>query len=154
MTTEIAPWLNIVDELELAPGVSGALAAGDDGEPFVPAMDPVIGLDHRGRVHVVGGFALSSLDDVEVEASAHDISPGDEALADAIRQELREDASTTALDISVEVHDGVVVLLGSVAGPEDADAAETIAARVPGVQELIDLLEVEAFSMPVRRPLP
>jgi len=175
ITAELAPWLNAIDELELAPLVAtghegtrlsnqavssvfvadflenhaaatDAFAWSEDDEPVLPAMDPVIGLDHRGRVQVVGGFALSSLDEVDVEPSAHDVSLGDEALADAIRRELREDASTTALDLTVEVHDGVVMLLGNVPGPEDAEAAETVAAHVPGVQDVVDMLDVSAFN--------
>ena len=125
---------------------SDAFAAGESGEPFVPAMDPVVGLDHRGRVQVIGGFAMSSLDEIEVEPSAQDPLPGDEALVEAILRELREDASTTALELTVEVHDGVATLLGMVAGPEDADAAETVVARVPGVVDVVDLLDVVAFN--------
>ena len=128
-----------------------AFAAGESGEPFVPAMDPVVGLDHRGRVRVIGGFALSSLDEVDVEPSAQEPSPGDEALAEAILRELREDASTTALELTVEVHEGVATLLGTVAGPEDADAAETVVARVPGVVDVVDLLDVVAFNTRVGR---
>jgi osmotically-inducible protein OsmY len=123
-----------------------AFAAGESGEPFVPAIDPVVGLDHRGRVQVIGGFAISSLDEIDVEPSAHDPLPGDEALAEAIVRELREDASTTALEVSVEVHEGVATLRGTVAGPEDADAAESVVARVPGVLDIVDLLDVVAFN--------
>ena len=66
-------------------------------------------------------------------------------------RELREDASTTALELTVEVHEGVATLLGTVAGPEDADAAETVVARVPGVMDVVDLLDVVAFTTRVGR---
>jgi hypothetical protein len=73
-------------------------------------------------------------------------SAGGEALLDAVRRELREDASTTALDLSVKVHDGVVILLGSSVGPEDAEAAEAVAARVPGIQEIVKMLKSRRLS--------
>jgi hypothetical protein len=41
------------------PMETDAFAAAESGEPFVPAMVPVVGLNHRGRAQVVGGFALS-----------------------------------------------------------------------------------------------
>jgi osmotically-inducible protein OsmY len=114
---------------------------GESGEPFLAPVDPVIGPDSRARPVVLGGFGLSSLDSVEVAPSAHDPSLGDEAVADAVRRELREDAATTALAIEVEVLDGVAHLRGVVAGPEDAEAAESVAARVPGVVEVADDLQ-------------
>jgi hypothetical protein len=43
------------------------------------------------------------MDALEVEPSAQDPMPGDEALADAIRRELREDAATAWLVIAVDV---------------------------------------------------
>jgi osmotically-inducible protein OsmY len=182
ITADLAPWWNVIDELELELPVAevarhvrireldhadesastaevvqidsletDTFAAGESGEPFVPAMDPVVGLDHRGRVQVVGGFALSSLDEIDVEVSAQDPFPGDEALAEAILQELREDSATTALELTVEVKEGVVTLLGTVAGPEDADAAETVVAHVPGVVDIVDLLENLAFNTRIGR---
>jgi osmotically-inducible protein OsmY len=162
ITAELAPRWRIVDDLELEVAVpevarhvrireldhpdesasaaeavnsdsleTDVFAAGESGEPFVPAMDPVVGLDHRGRVQVIGGFALSSLDEIDVDPSAQEPSPGDEALAEAIVRELRE---------------GVATLHGTVAGPEDADAAETVVAHVPGVVDIIDLLDIVAFN--------
>jgi len=117
-------------------------ASGESGEPFVPPMDPVLTLNTRGQAEILGGFALSALDDVSVEPSTFEVALGDEAIADAVRRELREDAATTALAIEVEVCDRVAHLRGVVAGPEDVDAAEAVAARVPGVAEIADDLEI------------
>jgi osmotically-inducible protein OsmY len=41
------------------------------------------------------------------------------------------------------VWEGVVYLRGVVAGPEDAEAAEAVAARVPGVVGVVDELELD-----------
>jgi osmotically-inducible protein OsmY len=93
---------------------------GETAEPYVPPMDPVIGTGARGRIEVRGGFGLSSMDVLDVEPSAQDPLPGDEALADAIRRELREDAATVALVIAVDVCDGVASLRRSDQGSQDA----------------------------------
>ncbi len=111
-------------------------------ETYVPAMDPVLTTDERGRARVLGGFGPSSMDSIEVDRSAEDILPGDEALADAIRRELKEDGATTGLDLYVVVREGVAHLRGRVAGPEDAENAEAVASRVPGVREVVDEIEV------------
>ncbi len=66
----------------------------------------------------------------------------DEALADAIRRELREDALTTDLGVEVEVEQGVAHLRGVVGDIIDAENAEEVASRVPGVGEVVDELEI------------
>ena|SRR5690242_8960300 len=52
ITTELAPWLNVIDELELwPPAATGHLCAeSEDGDPVVPALDPVIACV-RGSEH-------------------------------------------------------------------------------------------------------
>jgi osmotically-inducible protein OsmY len=79
-----------------------------------------------------------------VAPSSLDRQPGDEALADAIRRELREDAATTELKIQVEVVEGIAYLRGAVPHMEDLDAVEAVAGEVPGVREVVDELEVQA----------
>ncbi len=107
-----------------------------------PPTDPVVTTDRHGNTEVLGGFEPTSTEGVEVERSAEDNQPGDEALADAIRRELREDAATTDLQIDVLVRQGVAHLRGAVPGLEDAENAEEVAARVPGVREVVEELEV------------
>ena len=91
---------------------------------------------------MLGGFSASSMDEVEPEASTLDRQFGDEAIADAIRRELREDAATTELQIDVLVRDGIVRLRGSVPTLDDADNAEAVASRVAGVREVVEELDV------------
>jgi len=126
---------------------AGATSSGEDdpaetGEVYTPPIDPVIRIDAYGDAQVLGGFGLSADDDVSVERSAEDRVPGDEALADAIRRELAEDSATTDLNVAVSVRNGVAHLRGQVADLDDADNAESVAARVPGVREVIEELEV------------
>jgi len=106
---------------------------------YSPPEDPVVGTDAHGRAQVLGGFGET---DITVERSAMDDRPGDEALADAVRRELREDAATSELTIVVAVRQGVAHLRGRVADLEDAENAEAVAARVPGVREVVEELEV------------
>ncbi len=109
----------------------------------VPPTDPVI-TTASGNAEILGGFEATSLDDQPVEPSAEDPYLGDEAIADAIRRELAEDATTTALRIDVEVRQGTAFLRGEVEGLEDADNAEAVAGRVPGVREVREDLRVRS----------
>ena len=70
------------------------------------------------------------------------VTLGDEALADAVRRELAEDAATAELNIFVAVRNGVAHLRGQVADLDDADNAESVAARVPGIREVVEELDV------------
>ena len=117
--------------------------ASDGDQVYFPPTDPVVRPAPGGNLQVLGGFSPTSMDTAEVAPSASDNVPGDEALADAIRRELLEDASTTDLAIEVEVREGVARLRGRVTGVEDVENAEAVAARVPGVLEVVEQLEVE-----------
>jgi osmotically-inducible protein OsmY len=114
----------------------------ETGEVYTPPVDPVLSTDAHGAPRVLGGFEIDSFDDTPVDRSAMDRAPGDEALADAIRRELAEDAATTDLHIYVAVRNGVAHLRGRVADLDDADNAEAVAARVPGVRDVVEELEV------------
>jgi osmotically-inducible protein OsmY len=114
----------------------------ESGEIYTPPIDPVVTTDAHGAAQVLGGFGLDAEDDLTVERSAEDRSPGDEALAEAIRRELAEDSATTDLNIVVAVRNGVAHLRGQVADLDDADNAESVAARVPGVRDVVEELDV------------
>jgi osmotically-inducible protein OsmY len=112
------------------------------GEVYTPPVDPVLTTDQHGEPRVLGGFEIDSSEEVEVEPSAEDRAPGDEALADAIRRELAEDSATTDLNIVVAVRQGVAHLRGRVEDMDDVDNAEAVASRVPGVRDVVEELEV------------
>ncbi|WIG58041.1 MAG: hypothetical protein OJF49_000786 [Ktedonobacterales bacterium] len=116
----------------------------DDPAYFAP-VDPPVGPDAEGNLEVLGGWDADADADEVVARSAEDNLPGDEALADAIRRELREDSMTTALNVDVEVAQGVAHLQGRVDDLEDAEAAEDVALRVPGVLDVIDDLEITSM---------
>jgi osmotically-inducible protein OsmY len=131
----------VTDPIEIGgPDSSGPEDIAESGETYTPPSDPVIGTGAHGEARVLGGFDSSS-DDDEVDASS-DGAPGDEALADAVRRELAEDAATTDLSITVAVRNGVVHLRGAVPDLDDADNAEAVASRVPGIREVVEELDV------------
>lgn len=114
--------------------------AAEGDEVFVPPTDPV-----RTDREVIGGLSTTSMDDVSVERSS-DGRLGDEAIRDAILRELREDAATTALEVEVEVLDGVATLRGTVPSVDETESAEEVVARVPGVVEVNEELNVEELE--------
>lgn len=114
--------------------------AADGDSVYVPPTDPV-GTD----TEVIGGFASSSMARIDVDRSS-DGTFGDEAIRDAVLRELREDAATAGLAVEVEVVGGVVTLRGTVADILDVEGAEEVAARVPGVVEVVEEFEVEGLT--------
>lgn len=132
--------LNVVDDdvMDLDESV--------EPEPaFFAPTDPVLKLGERGGADVLGGFTPTSDTSFEVDRSAEGQQPGDEAIADAVRRELREDALTTDLPIEVVVEEGVVHLHGRVSSLEEAEGAEDVASRVPGVREVLEELELPGW---------
>jgi osmotically-inducible protein OsmY len=130
----------LVDPLAAAgPTLSEDDEVAEGNVAYVPPIDPVF--DDRGAV--LGGFSLSSIDQLEADRSAEDGLPGDEALADAIARELREDSLTIGLDIHVRVRNGIARLRGRVSLLLDAENAEEVASRVPGVRDVIEELDVD-----------
>jgi osmotically-inducible protein OsmY len=119
--------------------VDEEISEGD--EVWVPPTDPVRTPDNE----FLGGFATSSMDSVRVTRSS-DGAIGDEAIASAVRRELREDAATTDLEIRVSVTNGIVHLRGRVPTILDGENAEEVAGRVEGVLEVIEELEIEELS--------
>jgi len=115
----------------------------DDGDVvyFAPT-DPVIQVNEHGDPQVLGGFTPTSMDSIQVDRSSMDNLPGDEAITSAILRELRENASTTDLNIHVTVREGIVTLNGSVPDLVDAENVEEVARSVPGVVDVSESLEV------------
>jgi osmotically-inducible protein OsmY len=116
-----------------------------DDESYFPPTDPVVTSDSHDELKVLGGFSATSDEAAPVARSASDGKLGDGAIADAVRRELAEDASTTALQIHVVVRDGVVHLRGTVQDVEDSENAEAVASRVAGVREVVEELQIQSI---------
>jgi hypothetical protein len=124
-----------------ASGPSGTHADDDTDEGddvYVPPVDPV----RRENNEFLGGFQLTAMDDDREVRSEIVGGPADAGLVEAVLFELREDSATTHLRLRVACQEGVVRLRGEVDDILDAENAEAVAARVPGVREVIDETEV------------
>lgn len=114
----------------------------EDDVYFPPTDSPASSGYAGGREVLEGGFEAGSTSTIDVEPSAGGDGPGDEALADTIRRELRQDAATAGLSVHVRVEEGVAYLRGQVADLDDAANAEEVAGRVAGVREVVEDLEL------------
>lgn len=134
------------DSTDTDVGTIDADRAGEEAIPYFPPTDPVIGEQYieQDEVEIIGGFQTTSLQGDEDEA-ANQPFRGDERITEDVRRELREDASTTDLSIHVHTRNGVVFLVGDVETMEDAENAEAVAGRVPGVVEVREELKVRAL---------
>ncbi len=115
--------------------------------PYFPPTDPAVDIadDRPENIQVTTGFQATAMDDdaeYEDETVDDDGIVRDAALVDAVVRELNEDSSTTHLNIHVASVRGVVVLTGFVSSQTDADLAEAVADRVPGVRFVADRLIV------------
>jgi hypothetical protein len=127
-------------------GVTDPMLATEGAEPYFPPTDPVISpeANDEGGASVLGGLRPSEDDEYfqEPDEVAVLAPETDDELAQAVYEELRADALTSGLDLEAYVQDGVVTLRGTVEHLDDAEAAQTVADRVPGVVEVVDELTV------------
>ncbi|HEU5349319.1 MAG TPA: BON domain-containing protein [Ktedonobacterales bacterium] len=132
--------------LETNPAADAGVKDNPPVEPdpvyFAPT-GPVTSTDRQGNPDVLGGVAPSAMEGMDVERSAEDNQPGDEALADAVYQTLAEDAATTGLALDITVEQGVAYLRGRVPNLVDAENAQFVAAEVPGIHDVTDETTVE-----------
>ena len=131
----------------------------EEGGVWFPPTDPVVEPSTGPReMGIVGGFQATSMEDTDEEQDetfAEGVALGDgdrvlnrddDEILDDVLRELHEDAETMDLQLNVRVVNGVVYLRGLVPTLEDAETAESVAARVPGIVEVRDLTEVEALE--------
>lgn len=140
------------EELGLDPDFTGDIGTTDsevaaaEAIPYFPPTDPVVEPSSDvEQLDVIGGFQATSMDPEDDEGQG--VAPpadqfDDDELAENILRELRQDAMTTELLVHVSVKRGVATLTGEVPAMEDAEQAEAVAARVPGVQEVREQLRV------------
>ncbi len=142
---------NVAEGVDLTPdftaeaGTGDALTAVSEGEPYFPPTDPVIKPDRStDGVEMLGGFAETADEDASL-SGLPGRPRGDDEVREAVLAALHLDAATTDLAIDVEVQSGVVVLRGIVPSLDDLDMAESVAAGVPGVEEVREELLVEGM---------
>jgi osmotically-inducible protein OsmY len=129
---------------------SDPMIAVEEGIPYVPPTDPVVRPSRDEQtIEIVGGFGTSSDDefpDLDATTALGDAPPGDEDLREEVLAALRADAATTELIIDVTVRNGTVRLRGEVQTLDDAELAEEVAGRVPGIREVIEELTVPSLG--------
>lgn len=129
---------------------SSTMIAAEEGIPYVPPTDPVVRPSRDEQtIAVVGGFGTSADEEYPdrlATTALGDAPPGDEDLRDEVLQALRADAATTDLLIAVTVRNGRAYLRGEVPSLDDAESAEEVAGRVPGIREVIEELSVAAIG--------
>lgn len=140
-----ASWLVEGEEPDFMdnPGTSDVIEAVEEGEPYLPPIDPPLTTRPLTNAGVRGGFSTGAdeeLDDTEDDPLR--VRGGDDDIADRVIRALRMDAYTTDLNIDVDVEDGVVYLTGKVRSLEDVERAEEVAGSVPGVEEVEEDLEI------------
>jgi osmotically-inducible protein OsmY len=127
-----------------------AMVAVEEGVPYVPPTDPVVRPAlNDDSLEVVGGFGTTAMDEFPddlQDTALGDAPPGDEDLEAQVLEALAADALTTDLLVQVTARRGVVRLRGRVPTLDDAEAAEEVAGRVPGVREVIEELNVDAME--------
>ena len=120
-----------------------SMEASDGAHPYIPPTDPPVVSGGRQGMRMGVGFATSSDDDLDEGVGVgnnrgeSERRPDDEITA-RVRRLLRTDAATSTMRLEVETIDGVVYLRGETETLDDGDLAAEVAARVRGVEEVID----------------
>ncbi len=138
-----------------SPGTTDQIQAVEEGETYFAPIDPVVEPSRRGSdLEIVGGFQSEATDDTDEEeeeafedsvafdAETRVIDRDDDDIQEDVLRELREDAETTTLNLDVRVVRGVVFLRGKVQSIDDAENAESVASRIPGVVSVEDRTDV------------
>lgn len=121
------------DPDDMSETTSDAMRSADSAEPFLPATDPPVVPGGRDGIEVAQGFAATS-EGAEERAG----TPGDDEISERVLHLLRTDAATAGLQLEVQTVGGTVYLRGMVADLDDTDLATEVAARVPGVVDVVD----------------
>ncbi len=142
---------NVAEGVDLTPDFTAEVGTGDyleavsEAEPYTPPTDPVVKPDRStDGVEMLNGFAETADDEAAV-AQLPGLPRGDDEIREAVLAALHADAATTDLSVEVEAQDGVVFLRGVVSSLDDVDLAESVAAEVPGVQEVREELQIEGM---------
>ncbi len=142
---------NVADGVDLTPDFTSEVGTGDffesvsEAEPYTPPTDPVIKSDRStDGVEIVNGFAETAGEEAAV-ARLPGTPRGDDEIQEAVAEALHSDAATTDLTLEIEVEEGVVYLRGVVPSLDDVDLAESVAAGVPGVEEVREELQIEGM---------
>lgn len=116
--------------------------AAEEGESWVPPLDPPVGPDPADPqgARVAAGFGSSAMDD-PYDADHHGtLLPEDDEVTARVREALIADSRTSRLAdrIDVDTSGGGVVLRGTVDDVDDTDLLVEVASAVSGVNDVRD----------------
>ncbi len=118
------------------------------GLTYTPPTDPpfVASEDRPEGIEMAAGFEPSmETGEPEAEDLPRRVARSDLELRDEVYRALRYNSETANMtDIAVQVDDGVVHLLGAVAGDEDLAVVYSVVADLPGVARVENHLRVES----------
>ena len=138
--------LELLEDDELrSDETSDPLLASEEGLAFVPPVDPpVLPADNPEGLEIAAGFASSRTDESFDSDHLTEVLPAEDEMTARVRDALRSDATTAAFAdaLEIETDGGRVILRGVVEDLEDDDNAVAVAGDVPGVEEVVDALEV------------
>lgn len=127
------------DPDDMTAPTADSMQSADNAEPYLPPTDPPVVPGGPDAIEVADGFAPTS-EGAEQQAG----TPGDDLITERVLDLLRIDAATSNLELEAETIDGVVYLRGEVPNLDDTDLAAEVAARVPGVIDVVDEMTVRS----------
>jgi hypothetical protein len=131
------------DKIDIV-GTNDPIEAAENGEPYFPPTDPVVwpSTTSDEDIEIKGGWAPSAEETPIFQDYHETVQHGDDEITDMVLRELALDAATADLKIDVETVDGMVYLRGRVGSLQEEQTVEEVASRVPGVDEVVDELEI------------
>lgn len=142
--------LGLLEELDLRPDeTDDPNVAAEEGLAYVPPIDPpVVPSDAHEGVDIAAGFGASALDEPYDDDHGDGELSAESELVHQVHDALRADAGTSrwADQIVVGTRGDMVVLRGQVDDVDDSDDVAAVVARVDGVGEVIDEIEVRALG--------
>jgi hypothetical protein len=138
-------------EIELREGeTANPDVAAEEGLTWVPPIDPPVvpDLDDPQGAKVAAGFGTTAEDEpLDSSHRSADLTSEDDFTA-RIREALEADAATTAYADSLVIgtRGGTIVVRGLVDDIDDTDNIVDVITRVPGVDEVVEELEVRGVT--------
>jgi len=138
-------------DLELREGeTSNPDEAAEQGLTWVPPIDPPVvpDLEDPQGAKVAAGFGTTSDDQPYDDNNRSDLLSAEDDMTARIREALIADAATSAYaeNLVIGTRDGTIVVRGLVDDIDDTDNIVDVISRVPGVDEVIEELEVRGVT--------
>jgi hyperosmotically inducible periplasmic protein len=124
--------------------------AGPVDSPATKAKAVIIAKGVEGVKKVVDNLTVAPSSVAAAQPAAVEAAPGtttattDTAITQAVKEKLLLQPETSAWNVSVDTHDGVVTLTGTVKSPQEKEQVIQTARNTQGVQRVEDKLSVSS----------